>query len=273
MWGMPNVSIDTAMEHIAGLGYDGIEVSVLPRFSTPLSRLDSAERKRIANMLSGYGLGLAAVNSYLSMMEPDEEDHARHVKMVQGAVDLALDWAQDGTPPVVVSGIGGKPEQLATRQAQLVDRVGALGEYAAERGVTIALEAHIGAAIETPDQAVAFIQQVASPAIRLNFDISHFNILGIPVEESVKKMLPYSVYTHIKDERGRHPDYEYLIPGEGEFDYVDYLKTMAAEGYDGFIGVEISNQVQRRPDYDPLATATQSYQVISQAFVEAGIVR
>jgi len=31
--------------------------------------------------------------------------------------------------------------------------------------------------------------------------------------------------------------------------------------------------VQRRPDYDPLAAATLSYETLSRAFIEAGIPR
>jgi hypothetical protein len=31
--------------------------------------------------------------------------------------------------------------------------------------------------------------------------------------------------------------------------------------------------VQRRPDYDPLAAAEQSYRVLAQAFEEAGVLR
>jgi sugar phosphate isomerase/epimerase len=56
-------------------------------------------------------------------------------------------------------------------------------------------------------------------------------------------------------------------------DYVRYLKAMAANGYDGYIVVEISLMVQRRPDYDPLAAAATSYAVLSRAFQQAGIKR
>jgi sugar phosphate isomerase/epimerase len=89
----------------------------------------------------------------------------------------------------------------------------------------------------------------------------------------VAALLPYSVHTHVKDERGRYPDFEFLIPGEGDFDYVHYLRVMQAHGYTGFINAEISMMVQRRPDYDPLAAATQSYQVLDRAFRTAGIAR
>ena len=89
----------------------------------------------------------------------------------------------------------------------------------------------------------------------------------------IAQIAPHSVHTHIKDERGVEPDYEFLIPGEGECDYVRYLKAMEKAGYDGHITVEISIMVQRRPDYDALAAADQSYRVVAKAFEEAGVAR
>jgi hypothetical protein len=56
-------------------------------------------------------------------------------------------------------------------------------------------------------------------------------------------------------------------------DYVRYLKAMRWAGYDGHIVVEISLMVQRRPDYDALATASQPYRVLARAFDDAGIAR
>ncbi|HEV7216518.1 MAG TPA: sugar phosphate isomerase/epimerase, partial [Chloroflexota bacterium] len=101
----------------------------------------------------------------------------------------------------------------------------------------------------------------------------HFNVIGLSIEETVPVLAPLSVHTHVKDELGRAPDHQFLIPGEGEFDYVRYLKAMAATGYDAFITVEVSIMVQRRPEYDPLAAAAQSYNVLSRAFEEAGLAR
>ena len=86
-------------------------------------------------------------------------------------------------------------------------------------------------------------------------------------------MIAYTVHAHVKDQRGRYPDHAFLIPGEGTFDYVNYLQTMEAYGYDGFINAEVSVMVQHRPNYDPLAAATLSYETLSRAFVEAGIER
>lgn len=272
-WAMPALPIDPVVAHLAQVGFDAIEICVLPHFSTALDKLDAAERKRIAQLLRDHHLKLSAVNAYVDLMEPDPAKFADNAAYVQRAADLAAEWIQDGRQPVVVSGFGGRPGELVTRQGQLVERINQLGDYAQSCGVVVALEHHVGNAVETPDQVVSIMQQVTSPGARINFDISHFNVVGIPIEESVDKIFPYAVHTHIKDESGRAPNHQYLIPGEGVFDYVRYLKAMAAHGYTGAISTEISVMVQRRPTYDALATATRSYEIVSQAFVDAGIER
>jgi sugar phosphate isomerase/epimerase len=77
----------------------------------------------------------------------------------------------------------------------------------------------------------------------------------------------------VKDQRGRVPDFEFLIPGEGPFDFVEYLEEMHKAGYEGYITAEVSMAVQRRPDYDPLAAAELCYRTLDRAFQEAGIER
>jgi D-psicose/D-tagatose/L-ribulose 3-epimerase len=189
-WGMPTLPIDAIIQHLAAVGFDGVEIAVLPGWSTELSRLDAAERRRIARLLSNSGLALPAISCYLSTIEPDAGIFAQNRTSIETAIDLAVEWAQGGRAPVVITGIGGKRGDLPQQQARLIERLQALGEYAQHRGVTLALEAHIDAAVETPDQIIALLQEVGSPAIRANFDISHFNVLGVPMEESVAKMVP-----------------------------------------------------------------------------------
>ncbi|MBX2999400.1 MAG: sugar phosphate isomerase/epimerase [Caldilineaceae bacterium] len=270
---MPTVPIDVILPHLAALGFDAVEICVLPGFSTAITTLDNIERRRIADLLRRHKLTLSAVNYYVSMMEEDADRYAHNLSQIKAAIDLAVEWTLGDVPPVVVSGIGGKPGELETQQSRLVDRLNELGRYAEAQGITVALEHHVGNAAETPEQTIGLLSQVESPAIRVNFDISHFNVMGIPIAESVAKLLPYAAHTHIKDERGRAPNHAYLVPGEGEFDYVTYLKCMDAGGYTGVISVEISKMVQNRPDYDPLAVAAQSYAVVAKAFAEAEIRR
>jgi inosose dehydratase len=166
---------------------------------------------------------------------------------------------------------GGRPENYEQQKELLAERLAGLGAEALKRGVVIALEAHVGALLDIPEHAVEVLGMVNSPAIRLNFDISHFNVMGYTIADSVRMMVPYSVHTHIKDEAGAYPNHRFLIPGEGVFDYVTYLQEMQKAGYSGFIVPEISIMRQRQPGYDPMAAAARSYEVLSKAFAEAGV--
>ncbi len=272
-WGMPTVPIDVSIAHLAFLGYDGIELTIIQRFTTELSTLDSAERKRIAALLAEHNLALPAIAAHSNLMDVDVESHKRNMWRLKGGVDLAIDLAQDDKIAAVNTTTGGKPGEWDTKKDFLCERVGELVDYAASKGVIIAMEPHIGAIIDTPAKVLELLEIIDSPYLKVNFDISHFEIVGMSTEETVSALAPVSVHTHVKDQRGISPDFEFLIPGEGEFDYVDYLKAMQEHGYDGFITAEVSFMVQARKDYDPLAAADLTYKTLSKAFEDTGIAR
>ena len=272
-WGMPKVPVDEALAHLAKLGFDGVELTVIPGYTTELSKLDANERKRIRQLLEKYQLLLPAIAAHSSLLSNDPEAHAANMERLKGAVDLAVELAQGNIMPVINTTPGGKPEEWDAVRDLLVERTRELVEYAQARNVTIAIEPHVGASIDTPEKVLQFLELVGSPFLKVNFDISHFDIVGLTTEKTVAALASQTIHTHVKDQRGRVPNYEFLIPGEGDFDYVEYLKAMQAHGYDGFITVEVSVMVQRRPDYDPFAAATLSYETLSRAFIEAGIPR
>jgi inosose dehydratase len=270
---MPTIPVDTFVPFLAGLGYDGIELTVIPGYTTELSTLDAGERRRIARLLKDHGLELPAIAGHTTMIERDPDTAERNWARLAATVDLALDWALDGAPPAVDTTVGGTPQQWDELKPLMVERVGALVRYGEQRGVVIAIEPHVGSMLDTPERVLELLDAIDSPYLKLNFDISHFNVMGIPIAESVGALAKHTVHTHVKDERGVVPNYEFLIPGEGEFDYVAYLHAMREHGYTGFITAEVSIMVQRRPGYDPLAAAEQTYRTLARAFEQAGIVR
>lgn len=272
-WGMPTVPVDVALRHLADLGYDGVELTVIPGYTTELSTLDSAERRRIAELLKRYNLALPAVAGHTPLLTNTAEEWAQNLDRLKRTADLCADWATaDGTPDLDTT-VGGKPGEWEARKELLIERIHELADYTESRGVTLAVEHHVHSILDTPAITVELLQTVNRESVKTNFDISHFNVIGVPIEESVAALAPFTSHTHVKDERGTVPDFEFLIPGEGEFDYVTYLKAMRRHGYEGFITAEVSIMVQRRPNYDPLAAATQTYEVLSRAFQEAGIER
>jgi len=188
-------------------------------------------------------------------------------------LDLAADLQRLGERLPVSTTSAGAPAEWEAVKDVLVDRFGQLADHAQRAGVLVSMEPHVGAALHRPEQALWLLTQVGSPALTIHFDISHFNVQGLDMETVVAQLAPHSAHTHVKDERGIAPDHEFLIPGEGEMDYVRYLQAMARVGYTGHIVVEISLMVQRRPRYEALAAAAQSYRVLASAFAAAGIPR
>ncbi len=276
-WGMPALPIDTALEHIAAAGYDGVEITVHADWTTAVARLDPAERRRVRARVDALGLELPAITAHGTLVGADAAVVAAGLAQVDGAIELAVQWAGPAGPPLVITVPGGTTDDWddAARRAELVDNTQRLAAHAERAGVILAIEPHVLQIVDRPDRTRWLLDQVNSPALKVNFDISHFDVLGIPTEESVQALVPdgKAVHTHLKDQRGRSPDHEFLIPGEGDFDFVRYLTAMQAAGFTGYIVPEISLMVQRRPDYDPLAACTQSYVVLDRAFQAAGIAR
>ncbi|MBM4435804.1 MAG: sugar phosphate isomerase/epimerase [Actinobacteria bacterium] len=268
LWGMPDVPVGESIPRLAAMGYQGVELSVLPRWNTSLERLGPAERRLLRSVVATQGLELTAISAHGSLLDPVRHDDAAW--RLRGAVDLAAEL--DPTrPPVVVTGSGGTPEQWDAVKQQLVDEFSTHCTYAGERGVTIAIEPHVGAAIDEPHEMRWLIERV--PGLRINGDYSHFLGLGLSVADSMAPLTPWIVHTHVKGTRGRWPDHEFLTPGEDDFDYAAYLRAIRDAGYAGFSTVEVSVMVQRRPGYDPFAHARLGYHTLAAAFERAGIAR
>jgi sugar phosphate isomerase/epimerase len=270
-WGMMNVDIEQVIPRVAEIGYQGLELAVTPRFPTELYSLDASRRRRIAVLLGQYGLVLTGVAGHTSMCEDDPDKNATNMKRLRDSIDLAAELAQDSEPSIVASHLGGKEEEWDRKKELIAERVHELGEHAASRGAILAVEPHSGTALDLPEKALWLMETVDHPAVRLNFDISHFDIQGIGVDECVPAMVPWSVSTHVKDQRGIYPDHEFLTPGSGPFDFVRYLTAMHKAGYTGFIGMEVSVMVQHKPGYDPFVDAALGYYALLHAFNESGV--
>lgn len=272
-WGMPKLAIDTALAHLAALGFDGVELTVIPGFSTELDTLDSGERRRIRQLLNQHGLGLPAVAAHQPLLATEEDVHAENWRRLTASADLCADLADAEGVPVLNTTLGSDPNEWNSQQDLILERVGVLVDYCSTREVILAIEPHVGDGMNSPERSLWLLEEINSPYLKLNFDISHFEVQGMPTAEVVQLLAPQSAHTHVKDQRGLVPDYEFLIPGEGPFDFVEYLRLMRKAGYDGYITAEVSMQVQGRQDYDPLGAAELTYRTLDDAFREVGISR
>ena len=269
-WGMMKEPIEKVIPGVAKIGYQGIELAVTPSWPTDLDTLTPAKRNQIKELLAEYDLVLTAVAGHTSMAESDPEKNDANLDRLRRTIDLAAELPKPGEPAIVASLIGGRDDEWEQKKVLIAERVHGLGDYASSQGVIFAVEPHCGTAFDLPEKALWLMEQVNHPAVRLNFDISHFDIRGISIDDCVPQMAPWSVHTHVKDQRGIYPDHEFLTPGSGPFDFVHYLTAMHQAGFTGFIGMEVSVMVQRKPGYDPFIDAALGYYALRHAFNESG---
>jgi sugar phosphate isomerase/epimerase len=266
-WAMREWPVERQIALVQRAGYVGICLVSGAEFPFDATRTDRAERQRMWQLLDEAGLALTAIASHVNLLEAD----ATQLDRVRTTLDLAADLAgEHGPPPVITMGYG-TPDGYAEQRDVLAERFSELAAHAAKRGGVVALEPHVGQAMDLPDKVVWLLQAVNSPHFRLNLDNSHFEVMGGDLDDYLPKLVPWAVHTDLKDQRGRSPEHEFLVPGEGDFDYARYLRAMAALGYKGYITVEISVMVQRRPGYDPAEVAARSYRTLTRAADVAGV--
>jgi len=270
-WAMREYPVERQVAIVRDAGYASMALVSGPTFGLDALTADAAERKRIRRLLDDAGLELSAVCGHATLLDPDPEKVAANAERIRATVDLAADLAGPEGPPCVVSMAYGTPETYEQDRELIAERFGELAEYAVKRGIVIALEPHVGQAFDQPEKVAWLMERIDSPGYRANLDNSHFECMGRDLDEYLPLVLPYSVHTELKDQRGRYPNHEYLVPGEGDFDYARYLSALDRAGYAGCVTVEISVMVQWRPGYDPAEVARRSFATLLAAEQASGV--
>lgn len=247
-YGMPTTPIDQALAFHAELGLEAIELTVLPGYTTALEAWTHPERARVRALLRQHGLAVSGIADFQSLVGDDPVSVLAHHR---GAIDLAAEL-ESGVVPFTS---GGGVADWSLVRTRLIDNIGSLASHAERAGVTLALKAHANGAVSRPYQLVDLIEQVASPAFRLCFDMSHYEVQGLSIDQAMRPLLALSVHVEVKASVDRAPRQTYMIPGEPDCqsDFAGQFKLMHALGFDGYVVPEMSVHVYRRPGYDPFA--------------------
>jgi sugar phosphate isomerase/epimerase len=271
-YGMPNLSLDEALAFHAEVGFRAMELTVLPGYATALESFPTGERRRVSELFQRYGIVCSGVANFQSLIDLDpataEPILARH----RAAVDLASDLTLEAAPPVVVFFSGGQIGDWPAARDLLVDRIAALADYARSRGVVLAMKAHALGCVHRPHHLVDLFEQVGSPSFRFCFDMSHYEVQGLSIEQAMYPLLALSVHAEVKASIGRAPNQEYLIPGEpnAQSDFLGQFTAMRKLGYRGYLVPEVSVHVMRHPTYDQYAALRLSYQALTAVLGDIG---
>lgn len=266
-YGMPKLTVIEAIEAAARIGYDGVELAVIPNHPAAPERLDRAARQAVRARLADLGLELPALmlglNSAAADQRPVLDELAR-------CGELAHDLAPD-RPPVLVTTAGGSAKRWEEDKNLVAEHIAAWARQAAKMGLVLALEPHVGGVVHRPEHAEWIRARAGLDNLKFNYDHSHFVLQGIPPEQAAPIMAPHAVATHLKDAVGDPDHVTFLLPGETEFDYPAFFRLLHDLGYDGYLTVEVSGMIWNRDDYDPLSAAEFSFRTLSEARRRAGL--
>ena len=271
-YGMPRTPWFEMIQQVAAIGYTAIELCVGANYPTAPENLAAAHRRELRSTLGTLGIALGPLMiSGVNVIEPDLVRQQANLERLRQIVKLGHDLGLER--PVIVNTLGGKIAEWDERRDLLAECVRDWAQVATVEGGNFAFEPHVGGIVNSPDRALWLIDRVHNPNLKLNFDYSHFELIDVPLETALAGLIPYAAGTHVKDVRGRPPNFQFLLPGEGTLDYAGYLSRLGRAGYVGHVTVEISGQVFNAPGYDPVAAARFSYATLDRAFVAADIAR
>ena len=261
LYGMKSLPLADALRTCAEIGYKNVELPLNPGFPTELAALTDEKRRELRELLAKNQLSVSALMLNLSLAATDAQ-HADNVARIGAAGRLAHELDAKN-PPVIETVLGGKPAEWDALKEKMAERLHGWAQAAAEAKTVVALKAHVGSAVNTPERLLWLLEQVKSPAIVVGYDYSHFELAGLALGETLRALLPQTRFIHVKDTIGDAAKFQFVLPGQGKTDYGAYFALLRELGYRGPIVVEVSAQVFNQPGYDPVQAARESYAALA----------
>jgi sugar phosphate isomerase/epimerase len=273
-YGAPNVETGKAIQLIADVGYDSVELCLMPGWPTEPAKVSASQRREIRKQVGDLGLAMPSLLDTIRLLDPG---HKTNLEMIRRDAQFGHDVnaGVGGVTPCIQTILGGKSEDWDSQKGLAVERLKDWAEVAKEMRMVVAFKGENLNLNDSSQRTLWLVQQVNSPWLRILYDYSHYQAGGETLADSLNRLMPYSVMISIKDGKNYtdKPGFERLLPGDGSIDYVDYFRRLKQLKYHGHVVVEISHQLSVRPGYDPVYAIKHSYSNIAPVMAKVGIVR
>lgn len=242
-------SFEYVLKFAAEAGFTRLEVRIgPPQHIDPVAVLRDGG-SAVNKLLAPHKIRLSSLAVYLNTLDPDPKKRAEVNALLRSTVDAAKVLGVD-----VVCTLAGMPLPGKTKMQTIEqDAPGVfkpLCEYAAERGIKIALENWFATNIQHLGHWERLFQVVPAPNFGLNFDPSHLYWQQIDYIGAVEQFASRIFHTHAKDcevkeHRLRKVGvlesgwWRYVIPGFGGVKWGEYIGALRHTAkYDGVLSIE-----------------------------------
>jgi inosose dehydratase len=261
LYGMKTLPFERALSECARIGYRNVELALLAGFPTDPAKLTPEVRRATREACASARLPVSALMVNLSLTG-DEAARTAHLKTLRIAAEFARE-IHATAPPIIETVLGGKPATWDTDRASMVTRLREWEAIAREHNVTLAVKAHVGSAVNSPDRLLSLLSEAGGSHIAVAYDHSHFGLAGLSIEAGLAPLASRTRFVHLKDAVGDSASSRFLLPGEGQADFKEIFRQLVAAGYRGPAVIEVSSQIFNRPGYDPISAAERSYAALA----------
>lgn len=242
-----NESLDHVIEFAGRNGFDALEVVSGPGGGhIDFANLSDARVGEIKRLLEASNVVISSLAWYTNMTDPDKRDEiCRDFRLlVDAAEKLGVD---------VVCTLAGHPvpgkDKLKTIEEDCAAVFPPLAEYAAGKGIKIALENWFATCLQGLAQFDRIFEVVPHDNFGLNFDPSHLMWQGIDYVGAADRYAKRIFHTHAKDTEVRDDKlaylgsqmggwWRYVIPGFGRVKWGEYIAALRRAGYNGVLSIE-----------------------------------
>ncbi|MCE9607682.1 MAG: sugar phosphate isomerase/epimerase [Planctomycetia bacterium] len=245
------------------IGFDTVDL-----FVDPLDMPD-AERLSIAAECARLELPIVSLCCVaVGLIDLNPSVRRFHLARVKRYLDLAAEYRAKNILLVIGEYIWNREVIPPAEQWRwAVQACRELGAYAAERNVEIVveLEPFELSLVKDLDTIDRLLDDVASPAVKANIDISHLVLSGVQPRE-LRRLRGRAGHVHISDCDGlKHGD---LPPGRGVVPFEPYLREIKDLEIDGTISIEL----EYSPEPDKIVEwVEEAYQATADLMRAAGL--
>ena len=239
------------MQIAVELGVEGLH---LPAFggALDLEHRSRAERHEVLERVKGYGLEVSALIGWGGGVDLGKEENLdQNIAWGQRINETAADVANG----VWMAHVGVMPDDDSTpRWDRFRDALAQIAAHGEEVGAVLALET----GPEPPPVMRRMVEQVGSPAVRVNFDPANLLLWppalarrrDVPYDyekamrefdpvEGLRALIPYVVHVHAKDATANPAGENREVPlGTGMANWPQLHRIFAENGYQGFYAIE-----------------------------------
>jgi 5-keto-L-gluconate epimerase len=242
-------SLETNMQRIAALGYEGVELAIR---DPKLVDVDNLARLTSECNLAvpAIGTGQAWGEEGLSFTDPDSKVRRAAIERIQSHIPAASHFKAI----IIIGLIRGivKPGvDAALAMDWLIEALRECSAASQPHGIRLALEPinrYETTLINNVTQGLDLIERVDADNFGLLLDTFHMNIEEADIQASIRQCGPRIFHFHVADSNRWHP-------GAGHLDFKSILETLLSTGYIGWV----SGEYLPLPDAETAAQNSISY--------------